>query len=81
MVRNYWQFTMRQAAWAAGEAITHPFTKRPHFAGGTYGGAFYGMDVAHHWPLRPPLRNPARARLVRLRQPDRLEADEASRIP
>ena len=44
MVRNYWQFTMRAAARAAGEAHLHPFTKRPvtnltaemamdHFAG------------------------------------------------
>lgn len=29
MVRNYWQFQMRQAARTAGEKITHPFTKRP----------------------------------------------------
>jgi transposase len=29
MVRNYWQFQMRRAARAAGEKITHPFTKRP----------------------------------------------------
>jgi len=29
MVRNYWQFTMRASARAAGEALLHPFTKRP----------------------------------------------------
>jgi len=29
MVRNYWQFTMRASARAAGEAILHPFTRRP----------------------------------------------------
>jgi transposase len=29
MVRNLWQFRMRSAARAAGEKITHPFTKRP----------------------------------------------------
>jgi len=28
-VRNYWQFTMRRAARAAGEKILHPFTRRP----------------------------------------------------
>ena len=29
MVRNLWQYRMRAAARAAGEKITHPFTKRP----------------------------------------------------
>ena len=29
MVRNYWQFTMRTSARAAGEKILHPFTRRP----------------------------------------------------
>ena len=29
MVRNLWQYRMRSAARAAGEKITHPFTKRP----------------------------------------------------